>query len=87
MSRLGTLFIAAICSGRDTGLGSRTVNVAPGGLAEALDTAFPGDTLVLAPGIHPGPVSIATRSRWKVSRAPSSTAAARQSAVTVEAPA
>jgi nitrous oxidase accessory protein len=32
--------------------------VAPGGLQEALSRAAPGDTLSLAPGIHPGPIRV-----------------------------
>jgi nitrous oxidase accessory protein len=32
--------------------------VEPGGLGAALQRATPGDTLILAPGIHPGPISI-----------------------------
>lgn len=35
-----------------------TVTVAPGDLAEALEVATPGDTLILAPGTHFGPVTI-----------------------------
>jgi len=37
---------------------ARTVTVAPGGAAAALAAAGPGDTLVLAPGTHPGPLVI-----------------------------
>lgn len=37
-----------------------TVTVAPGGLAAALAQAAPGDTLRLAPGLHPGPITVNT---------------------------
>jgi len=37
-----------------------TVTVAPGGLDGALSAAEAGDTLVLAPGTHPGPLTVRT---------------------------
>lgn len=37
-----------------------TVTVAPGELESALAAAAPGDTLVLAPGTHPGPLKVRT---------------------------
>ncbi len=39
---------------------SATVTVMPGELESALATAAPGDTLVLAPGTHPGRVAVKT---------------------------
>ncbi|MEE8525048.1 MAG: hypothetical protein V3T72_14020 [Thermoanaerobaculia bacterium] len=35
------------------------LRVPPGGLVNALATARPGETLILLPGIHPGPLTIA----------------------------
>ena len=39
---------------------SATVTVAPGELEAALTNAAPGDTLLLAPGTHPGPLTVRT---------------------------
>jgi len=53
---LGTAFLALAASAA----GAATVEVAPGALQGALDAAAPGDTLVLEPGTHPGPVTVRT---------------------------
>lgn len=37
-----------------------TIPVAPGGLADALAAAKPGDVLALAPGVHYGPIKVTT---------------------------
>ena len=51
------LFAAALVFAAGTACAA-TVTVAPGGLEGALAAAVPGDTLVLAPGTHPGPVVV-----------------------------
>ncbi|RIW00399.1 nitrous oxide reductase family maturation protein NosD, partial [Azospirillum brasilense] len=48
------LFAAALVFAAGTACAA-TVTVAPGGLDGALAAATAGDTLVLAPGTHPGP--------------------------------
>lgn len=55
--RLALLFGAAALCGPAL---AATVAVPPGGLEAALAAASPGDTLRLAPGLHPGPVTVAT---------------------------
>ena len=89
MSRLSTLFIAAAVLAVTpvwAGAWAATVNVPPGGLAEALGKASPGDTLVLAPGIHPGPVTVATPVTLEGQPGAVIDGGGRQSTVTVEAP-
>ena len=89
MSRLGTLFIAAAALAVTSVLTeawAATVNVPPGGLAEALGTASPGDTLVLAPGIHPGPVTVTTPVTLEGQPGAVLDGGGQQSTVTVEAP-
>ncbi|WP_240002461.1 nitrous oxide reductase family maturation protein NosD [Oleisolibacter albus] len=59
----GTLVLVLLAGGPAAAApaaAAATVPVAPGGLQAALRAAQPGDTLVLQPGLHPGPVVIAT---------------------------
>jgi nitrous oxidase accessory protein len=90
MSRLGTLFIAAAVLAATPawagGARAATVTIAPGGLAAALGMAAAGDVLVLASGIHPGPVNIATPVTLEGQPGSVIDGGGRENTVTVEAP-
>lgn len=58
--RLSILLAAAALAATSGSPAAATVTVAPGGLERALAGAAPGDTLLLAAGLHPGPLVVRT---------------------------
>jgi len=57
--QIGRAFLPVLLALATLPVRAETVAVAPGRLTEALAAARPGDTLVLRPGRHPGPVTVA----------------------------
>ncbi|UEM21465.1 nitrous oxide reductase family maturation protein NosD [Skermanella mucosa] len=85
MSRTGILILAAAFLAV-TPAGAATVTVPPGGLTDALNAADSGDTLVLAPGIHPGPVTVAVPVTLEGLPGAVIDGGGRRSSITVESP-